>query len=114
MAHITVTRASDRVTVAVGGEVIAESRGVLVLTEGRYPPVYYVPKADIEMARLAKTATTSHCPHKGDATYWSVDAGGATVVDAGWSYDAPFDGVAKIKDHIAFYPSKVSVEPAQG
>ena len=85
---------------------------VRIGTEGAYPPVFYVPKADIDMTRLSKTPTASHCPHKGDATYWSLRAGDETIVDAGWSYDAPFDAVSEIKNHIAFYASKLRIEAA--
>ena len=112
MAHITVTPFPRAVSVTAAGGVIAESRNALELREGSYPPVLYIPKADIDMARLAKTATASHCPHKGDASYWSVDTAEGTLADAGWSYDAPFDQVAEIKDHIAFYPSKVRIAAA--
>ncbi len=110
MAQITIAPARQNVIVSAGGDVIAQTRNALVLQEGSYPPVLYIPKSDIDMLRLAKTAKTSHCPHKGDATYWSVDTGGWTIADAGWSYDQPLDGVAPIKGHIAFYDSKVRVE----
>jgi uncharacterized protein (DUF427 family) len=112
MAHITVTPATERVTVTAGGVELANSTNALVLAEGSYPPVHYIPKSDIEMARLTRTATASHCPHKGDASYWSVDTDDGVIADAGWSYDQPFAGVAQIAEHIAFYPNKVRIETA--
>lgn len=112
MAHITITPAGKTVTISAGEDIIATSAKALLLTEGAYPPVFYVPKADIDMTRLSKTPTATHCPHKGDATYWSLRAGDETIADAGWSYDAPFDAVSEIKNHIAFYASKVTVEAA--
>jgi len=110
MSHITIIPADKRITVSAGGVMIADSANALVLAEGAYPPVFYIPKADIDMARLSKTATASHCPHKGDATYWAIVAGDETIADAGWSYDQPFDDGASIRNHIAFYGAKVRVE----
>ena len=110
IAHIAITPAARTVTVSAAGETVATSANALELREGSYPPVLYIPKHDIDMSRLARTATRSHCPHKGDASYWTVSTATGAVADAGWSSDAPFDAVAEIKDHIAFYPSKVRIE----
>lgn len=110
MTHITITPAARTVTVTAAGETVAASANALELREGSYPPVHYIPKRDIDMSRLAPTATRSHCPHKGDASYWTVTVASGAIADAGWSYDAPFEAVAEIKDHIAFYPSKVLIE----
>lgn len=93
-----------------GGAVLAETSQALELIEGSYPPVIYFPRADIGMAFLEKSATTSSCPHKGEATYYSIIAKSGTIKDAGWSYESPKEAVAQIKDYIAFYPQSVSVE----
>lgn len=79
----------------------------LVLREGTYPAVFYVPRADVDMSVLARTEHFSHCPYKGDASYFSIPAGGARAVNAVWTYEAPHDAVAAIKDHLAFYPDRV-------
>ena len=95
--------AGVRVRVTFNGEVVADSREAIRLEEGAYPPVYYVPRKDVKMERLIRT---SHCPHKGDATYYSL-ANGRTARNAVWSYEQPLVQVQAIKDHLAFYPDKV-------
>jgi uncharacterized protein (DUF427 family) len=79
----------------------------LVLREATYPPTLYIPCADVDMALLQKTQTQSHCPYKGECSYYSIPAGGERSVDAVWSYEAPYDSVIAIKDHVAFYTSRV-------
>ena len=89
---------------------MAASTPSLTLQEASYPPVQYVPLADIDPSLLARTETTTYCPYKGDAAYYSVNAPDGTVVDAGWTYDEPYDAVAEIAGHVAFYPTKVTVD----
>jgi uncharacterized protein (DUF427 family) len=103
---IQIRPAGGRVRVMFNGELIAESGEALVLEEGKYQPVYYVPRKDVKMERLIRTSHTSHCPHKGDATYYSV-SNGRTARNAVWSYEQPIEQVQAIKDHLAFYPDKV-------
>jgi uncharacterized protein (DUF427 family) len=91
----------------VAGRVVADTRAALTLREAHYPPVQYIPRADVEMALLARTDHTSYCPYKGDASYFSIPAGGERAANAVWSYETPFDAVAVIKDHVAFYPDRV-------
>lgn len=108
--HITIRPASGNWTVRAGGAVLGESSNALELIEGDYPPVIYFPRADIAMAFLEPSETTSTCPHKGVASYFSIVAKSGPIKDAVWSYENPHEGVAPIKDHLAFYPSKVAVE----
>ena len=103
---IEIRPAGKRVRVIFNHEVIAESSDALVMAEGKYPPVYYLPRKDVKMERLIRTSHTTHCPHKGDATYYSV-SNGRTVRNAVWSYEQPLSQVAAIKEHLAFYPDKV-------
>jgi uncharacterized protein (DUF427 family) len=98
--------AGVRVRITFNGEVIADSRDALRLEEGKYAPVYYVPRKDVKMERLIRTSHTSHCPHKGDATYYSI-CNGQTARNAVWSYEQPIAAVAAIREHLAFYPDKV-------
>ena len=98
--------AGVRVRVTFNGEVVADSREALRLEEGKYAPVYYVPRKDVKMERLIRTSHTTHCPHKGDATYYSL-SNGRTARNAVWSYEQPLEGVSAIKEHLAFYPDKV-------
>ncbi|WP_044559936.1 DUF427 domain-containing protein [Azospirillum sp. B4] len=104
---ITVTPTPARVVVTVAGQVIADTTRALTLREASYPPVQYIPRRDVDMAALTRSDTRSHCPYKGDASYFSVPAGGARSVDAVWSYEQPHDAVAAIRDHLAFYPNRV-------
>ena len=102
--HITTRPAAGRVRVIVNGEAIADSRDALALKEGSYPVVYYIPRKDVKMERLERTAHSTHCPFKGDASYYSLKGGGENAV---WSYEQPYDEMAAIKGHLAFYSDKV-------
>ena len=104
---ITVTPTAGRVVVTVGGKVVADTRASLTLQESTYPAVQYVPLTDVDESLLERTATESYCPFKGDASYYSIPAGGDKAVDAVWEYQNPHDAVAEIKGHIAFYPDRV-------
>jgi uncharacterized protein (DUF427 family) len=107
---IRIGPAAARVRVTFNGELIAESRDALVLEESGYPPVFYFPRKDVKMERLIRTSHTTRCPHKGEATYYSV-CNGQTMRNAAWSYERPKDGVAAIREHLAFYPDKVVISP---
>jgi uncharacterized protein (DUF427 family) len=104
---ISIEHNPNRVLVSVGGHVIADTREALTLREAKYPPVHYVPRKDVDMAKFLRSATKTYCPYKGDASYFSIPAGDQQSVDAIWTYEAPFAAVAEIKDHLAFYPDRV-------
>ena len=107
-AHpIEIAPARGRVRVLVGDRVIAESVNALILEEGGYPPVFYIPREDADMSSLERTTHYSYCPYKGDCTYFSIPAGGIKSEFAVWSYEAPYEAVAAIRDHLAFYPTRV-------
>lgn len=108
--HIKIRSVSGTWVIRAGGAVIGESTRALELTEGSYPPVIYIPREDIAMAFLDQTDTTSTCPHKGAATYYSIIAKSGEIKDAAWSYEDPLEAVAGIKGHLAFYPEKAAVE----
>lgn len=107
---ITVTPTGTRVRVLVGDTVIAESERALTLQESSYSAVQYVPVDDIDPAVLSTTDTSTYCPFKGDASYYSVTTDAGTVTDAGWYYATPYDAVAPIANHVAFYPNRAIVE----
>ncbi|MBC9875878.1 DUF427 domain-containing protein [Bradyrhizobium sp. INPA01-394B] len=107
---ITITQNPRRVRVTAGDIVIAESTKALTLKEARYPAVQYLPREDANMALLERTARTTHCPYKGDASYYSVKAGDKTLDNAIWTYETPFPAMAEISGHLAFYPDKVKIE----
>jgi uncharacterized protein (DUF427 family) len=96
-----------RVVVTLAGRTIADSRNALTLREAALPPVLYIPRADVDMSQLQPTDHTTYCPYKGDCGYFSLPAGGERSVNAVWTYEAPYEAVAAIKDHLAFYPSRV-------
>jgi len=97
----------SRVVVTVGGKVIADTRGALTLREASYPPVQYIPRRDVDMAALTRSEHTTYCPYKGDASYYSIPAGGDRSLNAVWTYETPFGAMAQIKDYVAFYPDRV-------
>ena len=103
-SHIVTRRAAKRVRVTVNGAVIADSREALELKEGNYPVAYYLPRKDVRMERLARTSHSTHCPFKGDASYFSIVDGSENAV---WSYERPYDEMMDIKNLLAFYPDKV-------
>jgi uncharacterized protein (DUF427 family) len=115
---ITIEPNPARVVVTVGASTVADSEHALTLREADYPPVQYIPLADVDQSLLSATDHTSYCPFKGDASYFSVPAGGERADNAVWVYRQPHDAVAEIKDHVAFYPERVdSIDeqaPAQG
>lgn len=104
---ITIKPHEGRVRVFVGSRKIADTAAALELKEASYPPVYYIPRHDADMALLKRTDRTTHCPYKGDASYYSIPGGGERSVNAVWTYENPHDAVKQIKDHLAFYPDRV-------
>ena len=91
-----------RVRVVCGGQTIADSQAVKMLHETGHLPVYYFPEADVRGELLQRTDHRTHCPFKGDASYWSVRAGGAVVENAVWSYPEPIDGAPPLAGYFAF------------
>jgi len=106
---ITVTPSKDRVVVRVGDRVVADTRRSLSLQEASYPVVHYIPREDVDMSLLERTEHHSYCPYKGDASYYSIPSAGERGTNAVWTYERPYDAVASIKDHVAFYGTRVDV-----
>jgi uncharacterized protein (DUF427 family) len=104
---ITIEHSSDRVVVKVAGRVVAETRDALTLREASYLAVHYIPRKDVDMSLLERTDHETYCPYKGDCAYFSIPVGGARSANAVWTYEAPYEAVASIKDHLAFYPDRV-------
>jgi uncharacterized protein (DUF427 family) len=107
---ITIERNPGRVVVKVAGKVIADTREALTLREANYGPVQYIPMKDVDRSSLQRTDHATYCPYKGDCAYYSIPAGGEKTVNAVWTYEAPYDAVARIKDHVAFYPDRVELQ----
>jgi uncharacterized protein (DUF427 family) len=114
--RISTHPSTARVVVTLNGEVIADTRDAVELREAMgkgkstvAPVVYYIPREDVKMDRLAKTGHHTHCPFKGDASYFSVVNGPQNAV---WSYEAPYDEMAAIRERLAFYPDRFEIRPS--
>src|SRR5690242_5235402 len=107
---ITISANPRRVRVMAGDTVIADTTHALTLKEASYPAVQYVPRADAKMELLKRTDRVTHCPYKGDASYYSIAADGMTVENAIWTYETPFPAMTDISGYLAFYPDKVRIE----
>ncbi|MDB5368126.1 MAG: hypothetical protein JWM77_4053 [Rhodospirillales bacterium] len=104
---ISIEANPSRVVITVAGRIIADTRDALTLREASYPPVQYIPRRDVEMAELTRSEHTTYCPYKGDASYYSIPAGGDRSVNAVWTYETPFEAMVQIKEYVAFYPDRV-------
>ena len=90
-------------------QVIADTTRALTLREANYPPVQYIPLEDVDQTLLADSATLTYCPYKGDASYYCITAADGVQTDVVWSYREPYNAVAEIAGHVAFYTDKVDV-----
>jgi uncharacterized protein (DUF427 family) len=106
---ITINPTGKRVVVRVNGEIVADTNDALQLQESTYPAVQYIPFKDVAQNKLSRTDTSTYCPFKGDASYYSVTTGDGMVDDAIWFYEQPYPAVAAIAGHAAFYPDKAEI-----
>ena len=108
----------ERVAVLLGRvcdqPTVAETKRGLLLREGNYPPTVYVPRADVEMSLLSRVTHSTHCPFKGDASYYDFTGDGPVVEQLAWSYEDPFDQMEAIRDHLSFYTDRAEIEPLDG
>jgi uncharacterized protein (DUF427 family) len=111
---ITIERNGSRVRGTVAGRVVADTTRAVTLRESDYPPVAYIPRDDVDMSLLERSDNQSYCPYKGDAAYYNITIGGGKGKNAAWTYEAPYDAVAEIKERLAFYPDRVdSIDETQ-
>ncbi len=104
---ISIRRNGNRVRITFAGKTIADTTRAFTLEEANYPPVHYVPREDADMSLLTATDHASHCPYKGDASYFTISVDGRASDNAVWSYQQPYPAVKEIKDHLAFYRNRV-------
>jgi uncharacterized protein (DUF427 family) len=104
---ITLDTTGERVTVSLGGRVIADTRRAITLSEASYPAVQYIPLEDVDASVLRPSDHATYCPYKGAASYYSLQVGDDVVAGAAWFYPQPYDAVAPIEGHVAFYPDRV-------
>ncbi|HEX2895236.1 MAG TPA: DUF427 domain-containing protein [Marmoricola sp.] len=107
---ISVEPAPGRVRVSFAGRVIADTDKALVLSEAEYPPVFYLPLDAVDTEVLEPSTRQTYCPYKGEAGYFTLRAGDRIADDAVWRYESPYDAVAAIAGHVAFYPQHVEIE----
>lgn len=106
---ITIEPYAGRVIVRFKGTVVADTARALVLRESTYKPVFYIPRSDASWSHLAPSERQTHCPYKGDASYFHLDADGVRAENAVWSYENPFPAMQAIDKHLAFYPHQVEM-----
>ena len=104
---ITVTPSPQRVRVTFNGRVVADTKRALVLQEASYKPVFYVPRQDAQMDLFARAGHSTHCPYKGDASYYTINVDGRAAENAIWSYETPYPAMKEITGYLAFYPDRV-------
>jgi uncharacterized protein (DUF427 family) len=104
---ITIKPANERVRVIFNGQVVADTRRALLLQEASYKPVFYIPRDDAQMALFTRTTHSTHCPYKGDASYYTIKVDGRAAENAIWSYETPYPAMTDIAGHLAFYPNRV-------
>lgn len=97
------------VRIHVGSLVIAEVEHGLMLLESNYPPVTYVPRDEVNMELLTRSKHTTHCPHKGQASYYSIATESGSLANAVWSYESPMAQADAIAGYLAFDRSKVEI-----
>ncbi len=104
-----VGKVNKRVRVVFNGETVADTTNAKRVLETSHPPVYYLPQEDVQMNLLTLEPRTTVCEFKGRAAYWGLEVNGKSASSAAWSYPDPAAGFESIKDHLAFYPSKMDV-----
>ncbi len=106
---ITIEATGDRFVVRAIGLVVADSTATLTLKEAGYPPVHYFPFVDVDESLLRSSSTSTYCPYKGDAAYYSIVGPSGEIRDAIWTYADPYQEVRAIAGYLAFYPNLVQI-----
>jgi uncharacterized protein (DUF427 family) len=106
---ITIESAGQRIVVRVGDKVVADTTAALTLNEAGYRPVHYIPINDVDQTMLRSSPTSTYCPYKGDASYYSIDGPDGVIEDAIWTYEHPYAAVEVIAGHVAFYADRVQI-----
>ena len=110
---VTITPSTAHIRILVDERVIADTVRSLLVSESRHDPVYYLPASDVDGSLLTPSDTTTHCPFKGDASYYSITAGNGQLEDSVWSYQNPFKECTALAGYLAFYPNRVTLEIEQ-
>ena len=105
--QVSIEPSNRLIRVVFNGETIAETRNAVMLSETRHAPSYYFPREDIRMDLLKPSKHLTHCPFKGNASYWSIAVGDNTAENVVWSYEAPYGEAESIAGYLAFYWDKM-------
>ncbi|MEY2452587.1 MAG: hypothetical protein QOD92_2161 [Acidimicrobiaceae bacterium] len=106
---ITIEPAGQRIIVRIGDRVVADTTAALTLREAGYRPVHYIPIKDVDQTMLRSSRTSTYCPYKGDASYYSIAGPDGELEDVIWTYDDPYAAVVAIAGHVAFYRDRVEI-----
>jgi uncharacterized protein (DUF427 family) len=106
---ITLEAASHRWRARFNSHVFADTDDAVILHEAHLRPVIYFPRADVATEYMARTDHHTHCPYKGDASYYTLAMDGEILENVAWSYDDPFEAVGEIAGMIAFYADRVDI-----
>ena len=106
--RVDVRRTSRPVRIEVDGDVIADTERARLLFETSLPVRFYVPRVDV-LVELQPSSRRSYCPYKGEASYWSIDAGGRLRKDIGWTYEQPLPDGPPVAGLVAFWDERVDV-----
>jgi uncharacterized protein (DUF427 family) len=109
-SHIEIQKVTSRVTVRFAGKTLAQSSSTLVLLEGDLPPRHYFPREDVNVDLLVPSQSVTHCPHKGDAQYWSFQTDDHYLEDVVWCYPSPIEQMSSIGGLLCFYNERVDLE----
>lgn len=106
-------RLKERVQIAVGDQVLADTNSAVEVDEDNHPPRFYIPREDVDMDMLEPSNTRTKCPFKGEAHYFNLAVDGRVIEDAAWSYESPYEEHETLKDLIAFHDDKPGIEMRQ-
>jgi uncharacterized protein (DUF427 family) len=112
---ITVEPTPGRVVVRLGDVVVADSTSALSLRESTYPVAQYIPLEDVDQSLITRTDSSTYCPYKGDASYYTLTGPDGDLTDVIWTYEKPYPSVEQIAGYVSFYPNRVDIsvgEPA--
>jgi uncharacterized protein (DUF427 family) len=96
-----------RIRGVLAGETVVDSTRAKLLHEHGHLPIYYFPREDVRFDLLEPTGHHTHCPYKGEASYWSVRVGDRISENAVWGYPEPLADAPALGDHVAFYWNKL-------
>ena len=112
--RISYEPSNNRVKVVFNGVTVADTRSALIVRETRLPPVYYLPREDVRMDLMTRTDYHTHCPFKGNASYWTLTVGDEAAENVVWSYEEPLGEAEPIRGYIAFYRNRMEAWYEEG